>query len=65
MADSESGKEGSTVYEFTEKLTSPIYIKVEGITNSIFTLAATVRHQEHPDTSALSLSEDVSYKFYI
>ena len=45
--ETEPGDESSTIYAIKEDLTKPIYVTVMSITNCIFTLTATVRHNGH------------------
>ena len=46
-----------------DNVTEPLYLKVQGLVNSIYTIGIRTEHEDHPFSSSITLSEDVEYKF--
>ena len=49
--------------EIKDDITEPIFVKIEGLANSLYTLSVTTYHEQHPSTASIMISEDVYYEF--
>jgi hypothetical protein len=45
-----------------DRITDPVYLEIEGLVSSLYTISATAIHPEHAVSSALVMAEDVEYE---
>lgn len=46
----------------SDNVTKPIFVRVTGIVTSIFTIAVSSVHKEHPLSNSLVMAEDIEYE---